>query len=323
VPTHPALSESEPRILWSDTPDAPDAQPPLDGPAETDLLVVGGGFTGLWAALQAKERDPERDVVLAEAQTIGFGASSRNGGFLSSSLTHGHGNGIERWPDEMPTLERLGRENLDAIRQTVADHKIDARLENTGQILVANEPHQVPWLDEAAAQARQLGWNAERLGKDAIQAEVYSPRYLGGVLQHDGEALVDPARLAWGLKRAAIAAGVHVYEHTPVTKLARDGAGLRAVTPVGQISARRAVLATNAFPSLAKRVHHYIAPVYDYVLATEPLNREQRASLGWSGRQGISDMGNRFHYYRLTADDRLVWGGFDAVYYFRGRVIPR
>ena len=323
MPAHAALKDSEPRVLWTDTPDAPAPLTPLEGPLETDLLIVGGGFTGLWAALLAKGRDPARDIVLLEAETIGFGASSRNGGFLSASLTHGHGNGIERWPGEMPLLERLGRENHDAIRATIERLGIDAHLEQNGQFLVANEPHQVAWLDEAAAQARQLGWAAEVLDRDAMQAEVHSPRYLGGMRQPDGEWLVDPARLVWGLRDAVIAAGVRVFDHSAVTRLQRHGAGLLAETPGGAVRARRAVLATNAFPPLARRVRHYIAPVYDYVIATEPLDAERRASLGWAGRQGLADMGNRFHYYRLTADDRLVWGGFDAVYYYGGRVHPR
>lgn len=323
MPSHSALRDSEARVLWTDTPDAPAPLPPLEGTHETDLLIVGGGFTGLWAALTAKERDPSREVVLLEGETIGFGASSRNGGFLSASLTHGHGNGIERWPAEMTVLERLGRENHEAIRATIERHGIDARLESAGQILVANEPHQVPWLDEAAAQARQLGWAAEILDREAMQAQVHSPLYLGGMAQPDGEALVDPARLVWGLRDAVIAAGVRIFDRSLVTRLTRNGAGLLAETPGGTVRARRAVLATNAFPPLARRVRQYIAPVYDYVIATEPLDAERRGSLGWTGRQGLADMGNRFHYYRLTPDDRLVWGGFDAVYYYGGRVLPR
>ncbi len=319
---HPALADSEPRVLWTDVPDAPAALPPLEGPIDTDLLIVGGGFTGLWAALLARERDPGRDIVLVEAQTIGFGASGRNGGFLSSSLTHGHANGLQRWPGEMDQLERLGRENHDAICRTVEQLGIDARLERTGQINVANEPHQVPWLDEVAEHAWRFGWTADILDAEQMRATVNSPRYLGGVWQRDGEALVDPARLAWGLLRAVIDAGVRVFEHSPVDELQRSDAGLLAVTPAGTISARRAVLATNAFEPVVPKIRHYIAPVYDYVLATEPLNADQRAAIGWTGRQGLADMGNRFHYYRLTHDDRLVWGGYEAVYYYGGRVGP-
>jgi glycine/D-amino acid oxidase-like deaminating enzyme len=108
-----------------------------------------------------------------------------------------------------------------------------------------------------------------------------------------------------------------VHEHTRVEALERDGAGLRLRTGTGELRAPKAVLATSAFPPLLRRLRSYVVPVYDYALVTEPLSSEQRAALGWAGRHGISDAGNQFHYYRLTADDRVLWGGYDAVYHWR------
>ena len=129
-------------------------------------------------------------------------------------------------------------------------------------------------------------------------------------------------RLCWGLARAAEAAGAQIHEGTPVTALARDGAGVRAETPSGRVLARHALLATSAFPPLVRAIGRYVVPVYDYVLVTEPLSPAQQAAIGWEGRQGLSDLTNQFHYFRMTADDRILWGGYDAVYDFNGKVSP-
>ena len=147
-----------------------------------------------------------------------------------------------------------------------------------------------------------------------------SPTFLAGLEHPDGAVLVHPGRLAWGLRRAAIAAGVRLHEHTAVTGLRREGAGVRAITAHGTIDARRVLLATNAFPPLLRAIRRYVVPVYDYVLVTEPLTAEQRASVRWGRRQGLSDAGNQFHYFRLTPDDRILWGGYDAVYHYGNAV---
>jgi glycine/D-amino acid oxidase-like deaminating enzyme len=282
--------------------------------------VVGGGLTGLWAALLAREEG--LDVVLLEGERIAFGASGRNGGFVDASLTHGIENGVARWPDQMPRLEQLGRENFAAIRDTIARHGIDARFEETGELAFATAPYQAEYIPEIVETARSYGWRAEALDADDARAEVHSPTYHGAAFLPDGRAIVDPARLAWGLAEAARAAGVRVAERSPVVALARDRAGVRATLPEGTVHARRAVLATSAFPPLVRAIRRYVVPVYDYTLVTEPLDRERRASLGWAGRQGLTDLGNQFHYYRLTSDERILWGGYDAVYNFRNGMGP-
>jgi glycine/D-amino acid oxidase-like deaminating enzyme len=115
---------------------------------------------------------------------------------------------------------------------------------------------------------------------------------------------------------------VAVDERTPVTAVERDATGVVARTPHGRVRARRAILATSAFPPLVRAIRRYVVPVYDYVLVTEPLTAAQRASVGWARRQGLSDVTNQFHYYRLTPDDRILWGGYDAVYHFRNGIGP-
>jgi glycine/D-amino acid oxidase-like deaminating enzyme len=285
-----------------------------------DLAIVGGGFTGLWAALHAA---PGEDVVLLEGDRCGWGASGRNGGFAEASLTHGLENGLSRWPEEIDELERIGAENFAAMRETLRERRIDAAWEEPGVIDVATRPHEVPWLADGAEAARRHGEEVTLLDREALRAEVDSPTYLGGLWHHAGGALVDPARLAWGLREAALADGVRVHEHTEVTRLGQDGDGVVLETETGRVRARRVLLATNAYRPLIRAIRRYVVPVYDYVLVTEPLSEEQRRAIGWERRQGVSDSGNRFHYYRLTPDgSRILWGGYEAIYHFRNGMRP-
>jgi glycine/D-amino acid oxidase-like deaminating enzyme len=308
--------------FWLDDLPARAADPPLDGPAAADLCVVGGGLTGLWAALHAKARDPARDVVVLEADRIGAAASGRNGGFAVASLTHGLANGLARFPAEMATLERLALENFAGMREDLRAHGIDAQLEETGELLALLEPHEVAEAAQDAALLRRFGHEVELLDGEAMRAEVASPLYLGGLWDRTGAGVLHPGRLVEGLRAAALRAGVRVHEGTPATALEPSGAGMGVRTPGGAISARRVLLAAGAHPPLLRALRRYVVPVYDHVLVTEPLSAQQRASVGWRRRQGIGDAGNRFHYYRLTADHRILWGGYDAIYRRGGPVGP-
>jgi glycine/D-amino acid oxidase-like deaminating enzyme len=306
---------------WLDDPSRPEPSDPLESDTEADLVVVGGGYTGLWTALLAKERDPGRDVVLLEAGACGSAASGRNGGFVSPSLTHGFENGRSRWPDDMKALLRLGSENLDAIEATVERHGIDCRFERTGELDVAIEPYQVDELRDSIRAQREHGVDVEWLPPDRLRELVDSPTYLGAQLDRE-VALVEPARLAWGLRRACLDAGVRVHEGTPASGLSGRGGAVRVVTPCGTVRAGAVALATNAYPSLLRRIRLLTVPVYDYAIVTEPLDPAQRVAIGWAGRQGIGDSGNQFHYYRLTRDDRILFGGYDAVYHYGSRIAP-
>ena len=318
-----AYADAVPRSFWLDDLPARDPEPRLEGVVEADLCIVGGGYTGLWAALHAVREDPGRSVVVVEAGRCGEGASGRNGGFCEASLTHGLANGLSRFPEEMETLERMAAENFSGFAADLDRLEIDAQWEPTGELAVALEDHQLAGLEEEADEVRRYGGDAVVLDAAAVQAEVASPLYRGGVWTRSGTAVVHPGRLVDGLRRAAVAAGVRVYEHSPAHGLAPEGAGVRVACAAGAVRARRVLLGTSAYPPLVGRLRHYIAPVYDYALMTEPLSAPQLAAIGWSHRQGIGDMTNQFHYYRISADNRILFGGYDAVYRYGGPVADR
>ena len=289
--------------------------PRLTASISCDLLVVGGGYTGLWTALHAAQRHPDRRIVVVEAGRIGWAASGRNGGFVDASLTHGHHNGMSRWPNEIDQLTAMGLENLDGMESELAELGLDVEWQRTGMLSVATEPHQVGWLEEEAAAGEGTFLDGHR-----VRGEVNSPTYLAGLFTSDGCAIVHPAKLAIELSRACQRAGVHVYEHTNATSINSGGAALTIDTGEAVVTARQAVLATNVFTPLLRRNRLHTVPVYDYVLATEPLGDAQLDRIGWRNRQGIGDCANQFHYYRLSADNRIVWGGYDAIYRYGGRV---
>ena len=315
-----ALADARPVPFWTDRPERPHPRPALTGAApRTDLLVVGGGFTGLWAAIQAKEADPSRDVVVVEAGRLGDGASGRNGGFLAPSLTHGLAQGVACWPDELPTLDRLAAENFTGIERTLTAYGIEADYHVPGELTLALTDHQVPAVRESYALHREHGVPVELLDATQARARVDSPRYLAGM--YDPEvALVDPARLVWGLARAAESLGVRLHEHTRATGFDAEGAGVRVRLDGGSIHAHRVVIGTNASQGVLRRFSAWVLPVYDHVLMTEPMTTDQLAAIGWDGREGLTDAGNQFHYYRRTLDDRVLFGGYDANYHFPGRI---
>lgn len=315
------LSHMQPQLYWLDEdPLEPAPHPSLVGDVTADLCIVGAGYTGLWTALLAKEANPDRDVVVVEQRETGAGASGRNGGFCSYSLTHGFMNGYSRFKDEMATIERLGRENLDAIEATILKYDIKCDFEWNGELRVAVEDWQMKGIIEEAELRNSFGDNVELLNQEQIQARIKSPIYKGALWDPDGTALVDPARLVWGLERACISLGVKIFENSHVDRLEERKNGIAVFTPYGSVYAPKVALATNVYKSLIKRAHKYVIPVYDFQLVTEPLTAEQLKSIGWSEREGLSDAGNQFHYYRLTKDNEILWGGYDAIYNFRGKV---
>ncbi|AOP52388.1 NAD(P)/FAD-dependent oxidoreductase [Brevibacterium aurantiacum] len=324
-----ALADASTVPFWLDSDQRPDPLPPLTRDLEADLVIVGGGFTGLWTALQAKERDPGRHVVLVEANSIGWAASGRNGGFCAASLTHGYENGESHLPAEHERLAQLGLDNLNEIEAAVTRYGMDVEFERTGELDVATEDYQVPELREAHdPEAGFIFYDQQELAQI-----VKSPTYKGALWDSREVAMVNPAKLCWELLRVIRELGVEVFEGTKVTDVSDRKTNVQITTlvtsqaledcasaPCSIITAKRVALATNVFPSLLKRVSLHTVPVYDYALMTEPLSDEQLTSIGWDGRQGIGDCANRFHYYRLSADNRILFGGWDAVYHYGRQV---
>jgi glycine/D-amino acid oxidase-like deaminating enzyme len=306
--------------FWLDDQRRPKPVSALANKITTDLAIIGAGFTGLWTALLAKEADASRDVVILEAEEAAFGASGRNGGFIAASLTHGFENGLTHWRNELPTLTAMGQANLEAIEATVKHLGIDCDFQRSGELLVATEAYQVDELNRRAAEAAPFGEKLVWLDRDQTRSLVDSPLYLGGLFNQPGVAMANPAQLAWGLRDACLNLGVRLYEHTPVLELEDDNKSIKLRTPYGDVISKKVAIATNAYPPLLKRLYRYIVPVYDYALVSEPLSATQRASIGWQGQQGLSDSNNQFHYYRMTADGRILWGGYDAVYHWNNGV---
>jgi glycine/D-amino acid oxidase-like deaminating enzyme len=351
----------------------PEPEPALRGDTRADVVIVGGGFTGLWTAICLAETDPSLGIVLLEQAYVGFGASGRNGGFCEASLTHGRSNGQRHHPGEVALLERLGRDNLRELVAFTREHGIDCDLEETGTLTVADHAYQVDefraLVDEDEARDAGSRDGLVFLDREAVRAEVHSPRWQAGILAGpEHNVLIDPAKLCRGLKRVALERGVRIHESTRVTGIERvasavrvrttawsaerdepfglarrlglpfdperlferrtvssgpDDAGSEAGSSGGSVLAGQVVIATSAYSGWYPRLGPLFVPVYDYVLVSDPLSREQREAIGWHGRQGMSDANNQFHYFRQTADDRILWGGYDAVYYPGNGVGPR
>jgi len=322
-----ALQGAQLKPLWHDPDIMPEPEPPLRNDEQCELLIVGGGFTGLWAALQAKERKPDADIILIEQTFVGDGASGRNGGFLSSSIAHGETNTEARFPGEAAEIDALGTQNITELLETLERYGIDARYEETGSTSLALSPgiaaemHQ-EFLARSAAGER-VTWYDEK----TIKAQVNSPMVYAGLKYEDGLCgVVDPARLCWGLKNVLLTRlGIRMYEGTRMISVKPAGqTGMKTVCDGGVIRSDKVLLATNAFTSVIGRIRNSVIPVWDYQIATEPLTDAQLDKIGWGkpgARHALGDEVNMFHYFRLTRDNRITWGGGGAVRYYFNRGI--
>lgn len=288
------------------------------------MAIVGAGLTGLWTALFLKELDPGAEVAVLERETAAHGASGRNAGMLSETVDHGHGLAIQHFGEaEARRLAALGERNVEEMLGWLAARGIDCDYEPTGRLVAALTDGQAEEGRRAVAVATRLGLEGhEWLDRPGFRARIDSELYLGGVRIRGG-GILDPVKLVDGLRREAERLGVRVYERSPVERLRPHGAGVRLDTPAGSVRARRAVLGTSAYTHrLLPRVRHRFIPLYDYILVSEPLTPAQRGAIGWQGREGVTDGRSFFNYYRLTRDDRILWGTSEAAYYRGNRVDP-
>jgi len=290
--------------------------PALEGLVRADALVVGGGFTGLSAAIHLKQTEPGMRVVLLESDVVGFGASGRNAGLVTAHFgmslgamlsLHGKANTQE--------AQHYGERAFRHLAELIKQHHIECEYESTGYLRVATTPAQAQRIRKECELAGSLGIGGiEWLDAQAVRALVNSPAYLGAGGQ-DRCALVNPAKLARGLKQVALDHGVEMYEHTPVTHLELSPRA-RAKTPRGAVEAEKVALATNAFSSQFQLLRPKQAPVHTYIVLTEPLSPAQLNALRWQGRQGVEDARRLPHGYRLTHDNRLLVAGGDARYFY-------
>lgn len=306
---------------WLDAEGKPSDLAPLSDHIQCDLLIVGAGFTGLWAAIQAKEAQPERDIVVIEANTVAIGASGRPAAILSTSVMHGMENAQRLFPNDMEVLEKLGKENIDAFRETIERYNIDCDLEWGGELTVAVGEEGLPDIESEYALYKKYGHDAHLLDRDAIQKEIKSPIFHGGLWSKQRSGTVHPAKLAWGLKRVALELGVKMFENTPMLDNRETQAGVVITTPGGSVTAPKVLLATNAFGAQQKKIYRRVAAIRDRILVTEPLTAEQMESVGWANRQGIYDTRTQLNYMRLTADNRILFGG-RLAYYFGNHTDP-
>jgi glycine/D-amino acid oxidase-like deaminating enzyme len=317
-----ALGGAHAAVYWQggDPRWQPDGVVPLTTTERADVCVVGGGFTGLWTAISLKRLAPETDVVVIEREYCGAGASGRNGGWVNG------------WDDALPKLvAHFGRDaalwlldasqrGLDDIRDTVRDEAIDCDLAFEGGLVVALSPAQVDGVLEPAALARELGRDGRLrvLGRDeAVELSGAPAAEAGVVIAQAGR--VQPALLVQGLRRLALAAGVRVYEATPMLGLERT---LPAVvtTPSGSVTADKVVLASGVRLSALAELRRTVFIIPSHVVATAS-SPDALERLGWAPGRPFSDGRTAVHYAQRTADDRVVFGRGGGRLGYGGRVI--
>lgn len=287
---------------------------PLKGTQRADVAIIGGGFAGMATAYNLVRRFPERRVVLLEGACCGYGASGRNGGFANAGM-----------PGLSTVYEESGAEaartyydatllGLGQIREFVDDHGVDCDLEMNGAISMAADDAQMETLQAQRQRYQEMGLEATLLDTAALRQSVQTERFVGG-LRDPNHAILNPAKLARGMKRVIEGLGVQVFERSKVMRL-EPGSPVRIVTEFGQVKAAQAVVTLNGYAPQLGLFRQRLIPLTNYVAATEPLSDAQLASIGWTGREGLADMRLQFMYLRLSADNRIVFGGEGSPYFY-------
>ncbi len=286
---------------------------PLSGDMAVDVAIVGGGFTGLSTAYHLKKADPNLRVAILESEVIGFGASGRNGGFNMTLFGLTLGITALRFGRQKAREAHLYMEKaVDLLRDLVAELGLDCDYEHPGFLRVATSEKYKARIQEEIELAHKLGLDGiEWLNKDRLEEEVRSPMYLGAWWEPRC-GILNPAKLAWSWKDILIPMGVDVYENSPVAEISRQSGKVVLATPGGRVRADKVVMATNAWSHFFPQLRRKQIPVWTHIVLTEPLTAKQFDAIGWQNRQGIEDARNLVHYYRLTADNRLLMGGRDV-----------
>lgn len=304
----------------------PPRRPSLHGSLQADVCIVGAGFTGLWTAYYLKRAEPALRVVVLEAAFAGFGASGRNGGWLTSALP-GARDRYARGPrgrEAVLDLQRQLRETVDEVARVCAAEDIDADLVKGGELAVATTPAQLGRLREELLADRESGLGEQEiqyLGAAELAARVHIAGGLGALYSPDC-ARVQPAKLVAGLADAVQRRGVEIYEATPVTRIlprpAGPGpdAGARACTMFGDVTARFVLRATEGFTARLPGQRRTLLPMNSSMIVTDPLSAAAWQQIGWEGRETIGDSAHVYMYAQRTADGRIAIGGRGIPYRF-------
>lgn len=284
---------------------------PLRGSHNADIVIVGGGYTGLSAAYHIKEKFPEQHIVLLEGACCGYGASGRNGGFcIGTDLLN------ETSAEDPETRQKnldVSFYGLNFIKRMISEYGVECDLEENGMLEVAFNDKHVRGLEEFQNWLKSFGLDSTLLRGEELNNEIKSPRFVAG-LKHLGGGILDPAKLAREMKRVVEEVGVEIRERTVVTRIS-PGKTNHVDTELGDIRAPILVIALNAYAHKLGFFKDRVFPISVFQIATKPLNESQLESIGWQNRQGLSDMRTLFSYLRLTKDNRIVMGGSDFAYY--------
>ncbi|MBI5525942.1 MAG: FAD-dependent oxidoreductase [Deltaproteobacteria bacterium] len=302
------MREYRTRSFWLETGEYGE-NPPLAGDVETDVAIVGGGFTGLMTAYFLKKLEPSLGVALLEGDVIGFGASGRNAGFSMTLFGFTMSLTALRFGRQKALEAHLYMEKaVDFVRDFVKEHAIDCDYEHPGFLRAATSKRYENRIRHEIDFAHSLGVRGiEWLENDVLAREVRSPLYFGAWWEPRC-GILNPARLVRAEKKIVESAGVKVYERTPVSGIKRNGR-ISLRTEGGSVAAAKVVLATNAYSHLIPGLKRKQVPVFTHIVLSEPLAKTHFDEIGWRNRQGIEDARNLVHYYRLTADNRLLMGG--------------